>query len=325
MRRNLHRNRRTNVVMQTDLDALGARWSCVAAGYMQDPYIELLSAAQSLRVSRKLPVINRGTFLRTVAIDGLIETLAQREEHLQVVSLGAGSDTRPFRLLDKHAHLTYHEIDFKESVDVKSRVILSTKALRDVCGVSEDPEEDAQYAEIRGSRYSNHGLDLKVADGRLVGVKDVTTIILSECCLCYMTPDEASHVLKWVQTHFSDTTRRGIVMYEPLRGADKNDSFARVMFENLAIRGLSLLTVNEYPTTEAQISRLQAAIEGQSKGYGWSMLELEDMWNRNHPDRQLDDIERLDEREEWVLLAKHYGIFCACTDDERFDSWNLKT
>ena len=83
----------------TDNDAAVARLSAVRKGYLADPYIAALIPRAHLQQPRP-PLINIGTYLRTRAIDLLLDDwfrLTGRHK-VQIVSLGAGSDTRFWRL-----------------------------------------------------------------------------------------------------------------------------------------------------------------------------------------------------------------------------------
>jgi len=76
--------------------------SAVNLGYLSDPFVSHLYRPKygesSQSGSRKPPLINVGTHHRTWAIDLLVEQFLQRGGK-QVVSLGAGSDTRFWRLM----------------------------------------------------------------------------------------------------------------------------------------------------------------------------------------------------------------------------------
>lgn len=93
-------------VRSTDDDAAASRLSAVNLGYLDDPFVSYLyrpkygesSASGALRNSRKPPLINVGTHHRTYAIDILVDQFLQKGGK-QVVSLGAGSDTRFWRLM----------------------------------------------------------------------------------------------------------------------------------------------------------------------------------------------------------------------------------
>lgn len=88
--------------------ALTTRSSAAQLGYLQDPFAPLLYrppmpqpgafAPQAVGRARKPPLINVGTHHRTWGIDRLVDRFLQRGGK-QVVSLGAGSDTRFWRLM----------------------------------------------------------------------------------------------------------------------------------------------------------------------------------------------------------------------------------
>jgi O-methyltransferase involved in polyketide biosynthesis len=88
-------------IRQTDVDAAVARFSSVQKHYVQDPFIKYLVPRAHLQPPRP-PLINIGTYVRSTAIDDLIEQWLLLSDHVgqgcQIVSLGAGSDTRFWRI-----------------------------------------------------------------------------------------------------------------------------------------------------------------------------------------------------------------------------------
>lgn len=88
-------------IRQTDSDAALARLSAVQKQYLQDAFIKSLVPKAHLQSSRP-PLINIGTYVRSEAIDQLVNqwlALAETEgTQCQIVSLGAGSDTRFWRI-----------------------------------------------------------------------------------------------------------------------------------------------------------------------------------------------------------------------------------
>ena len=88
-------------VRSTDNDAALARLSAVRKLYLDDPFIKNLVPKAHLQPPRP-PLINIGTYVRSQGIDLLVEEwlqLARRSgKKAQIVSLGAGSDTRFWRL-----------------------------------------------------------------------------------------------------------------------------------------------------------------------------------------------------------------------------------
>jgi [phosphatase 2A protein]-leucine-carboxy methyltransferase len=97
-----HRHGDADIAIRlTDTDASAARLSAVQKGYLQDPFIKHLVPRAHLHPPGQ-PLINVGTFVRSTALDDLIHQwllLSQDEgKPCQIVSLGAGSDTRFWRI-----------------------------------------------------------------------------------------------------------------------------------------------------------------------------------------------------------------------------------
>ena len=86
-------------IRATDNDAAVARLSAVRRGYLVDPYIAPLVPRAHLQQPRP-PLINIGTYLRSRGIDDLLDAWFRHSggRKVQIVSLGAGSDTRFWRL-----------------------------------------------------------------------------------------------------------------------------------------------------------------------------------------------------------------------------------
>lgn len=87
-------------IRQTDLDASTSRLSAVKAKYMEDPFIHLL-VPRAFAVQPRPPLIHVGTYIRSEAIDRLVEgwlRIDTGETKKQIICLGAGSDTRFWRL-----------------------------------------------------------------------------------------------------------------------------------------------------------------------------------------------------------------------------------
>lgn len=102
-------------VRATDNDAALARLSAVQKHYLADPYISALVPRAHFQQPRP-PLINIGTYLRAQGIDELVENWMKtagemadtdEEKKVQIVSLGAGSDTRFWRLAVRGSLIQY--------------------------------------------------------------------------------------------------------------------------------------------------------------------------------------------------------------------------
>ncbi|KAG7107929.1 Casein kinase I 1 like protein [Verticillium longisporum] len=122
----------TRYFLCTDDDAAASRLSAVSLGYLQDSFAQYFVETQASLAPRRLPIINRGTYTRTCALNQLVDSFLAEDDRSfpnqskerQIISLGAGTDTRIFRIFGGRAchNLTYHELDFPVTVTKKSRL-----------------------------------------------------------------------------------------------------------------------------------------------------------------------------------------------------------
>ncbi|KJZ79876.1 hypothetical protein HIM_00590 [Hirsutella minnesotensis 3608] len=309
------------VVQNTDTDAAVSRLSAVQLGYLDDPFAEFFVSGTPVR---RLPIINRGTYVRTRALDMIVSAFLSQpasepgaRQARQIISLGAGTDTRPFRLLQSHPAspapslsepLIYHEIDFEPTCRRKYQVIRSTPSLAAHFDDVETSEGGSWSARWRGDRgeYHCHAADLRDLDNRLgpsMGASirtDVPTLILSECCLCYLTHQDSERVLGFFQSRIANTA---IAVYEPM---PLDDSFGQVMISNLRARSIHMPSLERYRDQSSQVSRLREA--GFDNIGHVSVKDAWDHWFDGAEKARLDGLEGLDEVEEWHLLAAHYVV-----------------
>ncbi|KOC11766.1 Leucine carboxyl methyltransferase superfamily [Aspergillus flavus AF70] len=344
------------VVQGTDNDASVSRLSAVALGYLHDPFAKTVLGSGF--ETRRLPIINRGTYVRTTAIDHLVTQFLSQEPQTkkQIISLGAGTDTRAFRLFASQSppNLIYHEIDFAVNTAAKIKFIRSTPLLQRALGIGRP--EDATISDagdaLHTDAYHLHPLDLRClkrvpvtdasqADSRvhLRGL-DTTlpTLLISECCLVYLSPSEAADVVGYfTETLFPGTgdksnagsagdtertesaTPLGLILYEPIR---PDDAFGRTMVSNLATRGIHLQTLHQYASLAAQRKRLRE----QGFREGQAAADVDFIWERwvsEEEKERVSGLEMLDEMEEWRLLAQHYCIAWGWREGSVgvFDGW----
>ena len=98
----------------TDGFAAHARVSAVRQGYIQDEFVSYF-VPRAKNLPTHAPLINIGTHVRTTSIDWLVEDFLRAGSEgetpvkKQIVSLGAGSDTRFWRLSVSSYYLRYRQ------------------------------------------------------------------------------------------------------------------------------------------------------------------------------------------------------------------------
>jgi [phosphatase 2A protein]-leucine-carboxy methyltransferase len=289
-----------------------------------------------------------GTWARTTAIDLLVDkfissrTTAPAYSRRQIISLGAGSDTRFLRLKQKYPDipdhdLLYHEIDFPPNNAMKIKQLESgplKNLAQELCGI------DLFFQHVDSSPccttvistaapgYVIHSHDLRKLPLKSEAMRfiatDVPTLLISECCLIYLSPADADAVLEYFAGLFPATTPLGIVIYEPIR---PHDAFGRTMVANLTARGIHLQTLEANATLGMQRQRLRRfgfALrkredreraehdqEGSQGEGGVGAIDLHFMWSAWVEEKEKDrvtELEWMDEVEEWMLLMKHYCV-----------------
>jgi [phosphatase 2A protein]-leucine-carboxy methyltransferase len=290
-----------------------------------------------------------GTYTRTTALDILINAFLSHSDPdqpqtKQIISLGAGTDTRYFRLRSqsKHHNLIYHEFDFPTVSETKRRTVLGNLLL------SKPNEDEAFFPDPRHpppnqvsdwgftqskngrseTTYCCHPLDLRQLPytqppHEFHSLKtDIPTLIISECCLCYLEVDNSRDVVKWFVDRIPSL---GIVLYEPI-GVD--DSFGQVMVANLAARGITMPSLRSYKTLLDQKSRLgEHGFTYESGGQEAETVEkIWEQWIPAPEKERVDSLEGLDEVEEWQMLARHYAVVWGWRGNSGWEGWrDLRT
>lgn len=103
-------------IRSTDSLAAHARVSAVRQGYLVDPFISHL-VPRARNLPTHAPLINIGTYVRSASIDSLVtDFLVAGESKKQIISLGAGSDTRYWRIA-----VLFYVSSVRLSTDLSSR------------------------------------------------------------------------------------------------------------------------------------------------------------------------------------------------------------
>ncbi|KAF2157842.1 LCM-domain-containing protein [Myriangium duriaei CBS 260.36] len=317
-------------IQGTDGDAASSRASAVTLGYLTDPYA--LAFAQ-IPPPRRYPLINRGTYVRTTALDRLITLFlsSPTTSKKQIISLGAGSDTRFFRLASTYGtDLVYHELDFLTNATAKVSKILDTASLKSALQSTLASPTTISVSSDRSSLHSPtlniHPLDLRnlvtsSAPSTLPNLDpSLPTLILSECCLTYLPISSANPILTHIlTTMLRPSTPAAALLYEPLH---PRDAFGQTMASNLASRNISMPSLQALPTLEAHRGRLRTL--GLTQVGGRTVRDIyasssASEWISLAERARVERLEWVDEVEEWNLLAGHYGIIWGWRDADGED------
>ncbi|KAF9940259.1 hypothetical protein BGZ67_008026 [Mortierella alpina] len=327
-----------DVIKGTDDDAIISKLSAVDLGYLEDPFVKQFVK----RPSRRPPLINRGSYLRTRTLDSLTEQfIRSTTENIsasssatttattttttlssasassqavapttsirkQIVSLGCGSDTRYFKFKAKGLSVhKYFEIDFQESTAKKAAVIKKNKSFTDIIG---DP---ALKLGLGGTELYAQDYCLLSGDLRDFTEDIVPKLIAQGFDTSLPTLFLSECVLIYIQPRDSDAIMDWVganmaaslfVVYEQI---NPNDAFGAMMLRNLKARQIDLPGIHAYPSLKSQEERFLSR--------GWLAAKAVDM-NTLHaslPDEEMKRISTLeifDEVEEWQLLAQHYCV-----------------
>jgi|TARA_B110000971_G_scaffold218522_1_gene257516 hypothetical protein len=304
----------------------------------------------------------------------------------QIVSLGAGFDTNYFRLNEtmmtkdtkqSQVQLKYVELDFPSLIETKAKVINATGVLKEIVGTEglkrilsassysaprREPDSCFFSNDENGegkSHYFLAGCDLRDVRSLTAALEKTNldpkapTLFLSECCLAYLSPQDAGGVLQWAsrwgrinesKDQSIDTTNdkshnrnnrnneylRTYFAYDPVvLGPARSDKFGEQMLLNLTARGCPLLRCEG----EGAVFGLDGLTK-QFEQSGWRRVGSIDMLaatdrlgEDDEPEmRRVMRLEPLDEVEEYRLIQKHYAIvWGVCRDgDEGGDADTLE-
>lgn len=334
--------RQDKLVRATDLDALSCRFSASNKGYFNPPDVYIgdllksydqnlqycegytqLSAGRTLRSAfkeGKFPLINRGTYFRTEAINRVVNEFIAGYSPCQIISLGGGSDTRCFRVLEKANNVTYTEIDFPESAKIKKIAISQNRQLQSIVHSQLDPlsakskdELASMDSDLHTDNYHLIGLDLRsllAGDDKFAFLDTaVPTLVISECVLCYLTPEENEKVLRYWKESF---LRVSLLIYEPM---SLNDAFGQTMAQNLLSRGIDLQTFVKFPDLKsrrdffAETLGLDVKLADMALVGGYAAPSR--TWIPKDELFRVSRLEMIDEIEEIRLLLQHYSLIYA--------------
>ncbi|KAH7928678.1 leucine carboxyl methyltransferase [Leucogyrophana mollusca] len=314
-------------IRQTDSDAALARISAVRKGHLQDPFIPHI-VPRARQAHSSPPLINIGTYVRSEAIDRLVEQwldLSKQDEKVcQIVSLGAGSDTRFWRIATgprKDSLGSYIEIDFPDVTTKKAMAIRKSKVLSDVLGPPESVHLSHGGTALHAPKYHLLPVDLRLPPAEVLASclhdilsSSLPTLLLFECVLVYMTPSASAALIQWFTDYFAGTAnpsgglsnRPGIlggIVYEMF---GLGDAFGQVMMNNLRARNVTLPGATPYPS----LSTLPARFinHGFTTAKALTLRNIRRDYLGPSELERISSLEMLDEVEELNLVLEHYAI-----------------
>ncbi|TFK50971.1 leucine carboxyl methyltransferase [Heliocybe sulcata] len=309
-----------SAIRQTDTDAAGARLSSVQKGYLPDSFVKAFVPRAHLQA--RPPLINVGTYVRSEGIDelvgGWLDLAEQEGKKAQIVSMGAGSDTRFWRIETgprKGRLAAYIEVDFAEVTTKKAMAIKKSKDLCGILGQSEDIKLESGGIALHSPIYHLIPADLRLPPAATLGPAlaasdssllspNLPTLLLWECVLVYMSPEASFSLIQWFVEYFSHGTGPlGGIVYEMF---GLSDSFGRVMHENLKARGVSLPGAVPYPDVASLPNRFLQ--HGFTMAHALTLRDIRRTYISSSEAERISTLEMLDEIEELELVLGHYAI-----------------
>ena len=151
-----------------------------ADGFVRDPFAERLAGKRGMALARGLPNVELmcfGVGMRSRFLDELLLQAVGEQGITTVVCLGAGLDSRPWRL-EVPADVRWIEVDFPDMLDYKAAVLASEKPkcrLERMAADLNDPSERARILAGAGD-----GAGLAITEGLLMYLPAETVEALAE-------------------------------------------------------------------------------------------------------------------------------------------------
>ncbi|XP_068962384.1 leucine carboxyl methyltransferase 1 isoform X3 [Petaurus breviceps papuanus] len=290
----------------------------VSVGYWHDPYIQHFVR---LSKERKAPEINRGYFARVHGVSQLLKAFLKKTEcNCQVINLGAGMDTTFWKLKDENLlPRKYFEVDFPMIVTRKLYNIKAKSSL--LKPIQELHSEESFLLDghvLDSNRFAIVGADLRDLHSLEEKLKKCNmnaqfpTLLIAECVLVYMTPEQSASLIKWAANTFETAM---FINYEQV---NMDDKFGQIMVENLRRRQCDLAGVETCKSLDSQKQRLLS--NGWEKASAVDMMELYSNLPRAEVSR-IESLEFLDEMELLEQLMQHY---CLCWATKGGNNLGLK-
>lgn len=219
----------------------------------------------------------------------------------QILNLGAGFDTMRWKLSNTSYgdKVKIVELDFGNVTTLKKNIILGNSTLKSTIGEIEEIYENG----LRTKNYVLQSCDLRNIESFVNILKthldpNIPTVAISEVALIYLESEYSDAIIKSIANYFK-TSR--FILYEQIKPFD---SFGKVMVEKLIERGCPLLSIEKYPTIQAEEQRFIDL--GYKSSLGCDMIEIYNYCVDRVEKSRIERLHMFDEFEEWQLLQSHY-------------------
>ncbi|AGO11589.1 AaceriADL194Wp [[Ashbya] aceris (nom. inval.)] len=270
---------------------------------------------------RRSPCINRGYWLRLMAIRTGLRCIAEGSgsRDIVVVNLGCGYDPLPFQLLDRENgaltefgdRMSFVDVDYPDLIAKKLDIIQNTPELQQIVGGS--VEGVSGQVLYRTAKYMaaacdlNDGAAFEALTGKFNLPADAVVVFIAEVSLAYMRPEKADAIIevcgKIPNSHF--------LLLEQLLPAGEHSPFSRTMLRHFKSNDSPLQSVSTYPTIVDQEARFRRlGFENVNAG------DMHQLWRALDKElvTKVQAVEPFDELEEFYLFCHHYIIAHATND-----------
>ncbi|XP_074014503.1 leucine carboxyl methyltransferase 1 isoform X3 [Numenius arquata] len=232
-------------------------------------------------------------------------------------------DTLFWRLKDENLlPRKYFEVDFPMIVarkihNIKSKPPLSKPIMESHSGDSLLIDSHS----LDSSRYSLVGADLRFSSDLEEKLKKhnldthLPTLLIAECVLVYMTPQQSANLLKWAASTFP------VAMFINYEQVNMTDRFGQIMIENLQRRQCNLAGVEVCRSLDSQKERL--LLNGWETAHAIDMMKVYSFLPQADVKR-IEGLEFLDEKELFEQLMQHYCICWASKDSSNLAPFLFK-
>lgn len=285
-------------VVATNNEALFCRAVLASSMILEDEYVlKLWSKEDNVKHERSVsPLMQRGTFVRTRAIDNAISQFLTSDIRSNVLVLGAGFDTRWFRLFKNDKRVEkWVEVDF-ESVIARKKSLLG------------DYYDSSNY-KLFGWDLNNLELSRSILkSSEVCWNTDNPLIVVTECCFMYLKFERQLSILSDLGKISKISVK--LVLFEPFLG---RDSFSTIMCDNFRSKGINI------DGTKRTLSEFCDALKilGWSIDHDQPMSGLADKNSLFLDDRDHNTLAKflfLDEYEEWEVICGHYHLLLASVE-----------